>query len=83
METAKLTELVVSSDFVVGTSLAQDIVDAETGEVLYACNSEITEELVEQFFEKGYQNFRQFTPTTSIAGRLFPTHCAMIRPRQN
>jgi len=28
METAKLTELVVSSDFVAGTSLAQDIVDA-------------------------------------------------------
>ena len=58
METAKLTELVVSSDFVVGTSLAQDIVDAETGEVLYACNSEITEELVEQFFEKGISEFQ-------------------------
>ena len=58
METAKLTELVVSSDFVVGTSLAQDIVDAETGEVLYACNSEITEELVEQFFEKEISGFQ-------------------------
>ena len=58
METAKLTELVVSSDFVVGTSLAQDIVDAETGEVLYACNSEITEELVEQFFEKEISEFQ-------------------------
>ncbi|MFZ8990428.1 MAG: DNA-directed RNA polymerase subunit beta, partial [Pseudohongiellaceae bacterium] len=58
METAKLTELVVNSDFVVGTSLAQDIVDAETGEVLYACNSEITEELVEQFFEKEISEFQ-------------------------
>ena len=58
METAKLTELVVNSDFVVGTSLAQDIVDAETGEVLYACNSEITEELVEQFFEKEISGFQ-------------------------
>jgi DNA-directed RNA polymerase subunit beta len=58
METAKLTELVVSSDFVVGTSLAQDIVDAETGEVLCACNSEITEELVEQFFEKEISEFQ-------------------------
>jgi len=58
METAKLTELVVSSDFVAGTSLAKDIVDAETGEVLYACNSEITEELVEQFFEKGISEFQ-------------------------
>jgi len=58
METAKLTELVVSSDFVAGTSLAQDIVDAETGEVLYACNSEITEELVEQFIEKEISEFQ-------------------------
>ncbi|MEC8356240.1 MAG: DNA-directed RNA polymerase subunit beta [Pseudomonadota bacterium] len=58
METAKLTELVVNSDYVVGTSLAQDIVDAETGEVLYACNSEITEELVEQFFEKEISEFQ-------------------------
>ncbi|MEC7189346.1 MAG: DNA-directed RNA polymerase subunit beta [Pseudomonadota bacterium] len=58
METAKLTELVVSSDFVAGTSLAQDIVDAGTGEVLYACNSEITEELVEQFFEKEISEFQ-------------------------
>ena len=58
METAKLTELIVSSDFIVGTSLAQDIVDAETGEVLYACNVEITEELVAQFFEKEISEFQ-------------------------
>ena len=58
METAKLTELTVSSDFVVGTPLAQDIIDPETGEVLYACNSEITEELVEQFFERGISEFQ-------------------------
>ena len=58
METAKLTELVVSSDFVVGTSLAQDIVDAKTGELLYACNSEITEELIEQFLKNEIPEFQ-------------------------
>ena len=58
METAKLTELVVSSDFIVGASLAQDIVDAKTGELLYACNSEITEELIEQFFESEISEFQ-------------------------
>ena len=58
METAKLTELVVNSDFIVGASLAQDIVDAKTGEVLYACNSEITEELIEQFFENEISEFQ-------------------------
>ena len=58
METAKLTELVVSSDFIVGASLAQDIVDAKTGELLYACNSEITEELIEQFFKSEISEFQ-------------------------
>ena len=58
METAKLTELVVSSDFIVGASLAQDIVDTKTGELLYACNTEITEELIEQFFENEISDFQ-------------------------
>ena len=58
METAKLTELVVSSDFIVGASLAQDIVDAKTGELLYACNSEITEELIEQFLKSEIPEFQ-------------------------
>ena len=58
METAKLTELVVSSDFIVGASLAQDIVDAKTGELLYACNSEITEELIEQFLNSEIPEFQ-------------------------
>ncbi|MEC7581008.1 MAG: DNA-directed RNA polymerase subunit beta [Pseudomonadota bacterium] len=58
METAKLTELVVSSDFIVGASLAQDIVDAKTGELLYACNSEITEELFEQFLKSEIPEFQ-------------------------
>ncbi|MEC9192645.1 MAG: DNA-directed RNA polymerase subunit beta, partial [Pseudomonadota bacterium] len=58
METAKLTELVVTSDFIVGASLAQDIVDAKTGEVLYACNSEITEELIEQFLKSEIPEFQ-------------------------
>ena len=35
METAKLTALKVSDDFLIGMSLAKDIVDNETGEVLF------------------------------------------------
>ena len=57
METAKLTKLKVSNDFLVGTSLAKDIVDEETGEVIFACNSEITEELLGGFFEATVSNF--------------------------
>ena len=57
METAKLTKLKVSNDFLVGTSLAKDIVDEETGEVIFACNSEITDELLGGFFEATVSEF--------------------------
>ncbi len=58
METAKLTSLVVTHDFLVGNSLAADVVDEETGEVLFACNAEITEEMLAGFYEKGVKSFQ-------------------------
>ncbi|GAB5501181.1 MAG: DNA-directed RNA polymerase subunit beta [Pseudohongiellaceae bacterium] len=58
METAKLTELVVSRDFLTGTALASDIVDKETGEVLFACNTELTEEILDQMIEKEVATFQ-------------------------
>ena len=57
METAKLTALTISNDFLVGTSLAKDIVNEETGEVLFPCNAEITEELIAEFVEQGVKGF--------------------------
>ena len=57
METAKLTALKVSDDFLIGMSLAKDIVDNETGEVLFPCNTEITAELLESLFEASVENF--------------------------
>ncbi|MEX2470275.1 MAG: DNA-directed RNA polymerase subunit beta [Pseudohongiellaceae bacterium] len=58
MEDAKLTELKVSHDFLVGTALASDIIDEETGEVMFACNTELTEEILGQFIEKGVATFQ-------------------------
>ncbi|MCH8173571.1 MAG: DNA-directed RNA polymerase subunit beta [Proteobacteria bacterium] len=58
METAKLTELKVSPDYLVGASLAIDIINKETGEVLFACNTELTEELVAEFIEQGVTEFQ-------------------------
>jgi len=58
MEDAKLTELKVSRDFLVGTALAADIVDEESGEILYACNTEISEEILDGFIEKGVATFQ-------------------------
>ena len=57
METAKLTALTISNDFLVGTSLAKDIVNEETGEVLFPCNAEITEELIAEFAEQSVKGF--------------------------
>ena len=58
METAKLTELEVENEFMIGSALAHDIVDEETGEVKFACNAEITEELLGEFVEAGISEFK-------------------------
>lgn len=58
METAKLTELKVNHDYLVGASLASDIINKETGEVLFACNTELSEELVAEFIEQGVTEFQ-------------------------
>ncbi len=58
METAKLTELKVSHDYLVGATLASDIINKETGEVLFACNTELSEELVAEFIEQGVTEFQ-------------------------
>ena len=58
MEDAKLTELEVSHDYLIGTALASDIINEETGEVTFACNTEITQETIEQFLESGVTDFQ-------------------------
>ena len=57
MEKAELTELEVPRDYVVGSSLARDIIDEETGEVLFPCNAEISEEMVDVLIARGIENF--------------------------
>ena len=58
METAKLTNLVVENEYLIGAALAADVINEETGEVLVPCNTEITEEVIEQFFEAGVKQFQ-------------------------
>ncbi len=50
---AKITELIVPSEYVMGRSLAKDIIDEATGEVLFPCNAEITEEMLEELDKAG------------------------------
>jgi DNA-directed RNA polymerase subunit beta len=51
LEKSRLKQLVVPEQFLIGRSLAEDIVDAETGEVVFAANEVVTEELMEKLQE--------------------------------
>ena len=57
MEQAKLTTLLIEHEYLIGAALSADVINEETGEILVACNTEITEELIEQFFEAGVKTF--------------------------
>ena len=51
MEKAGIKELDVTSDYILGRALARDMVDQETGEILYECNAEITQEVLDKLLE--------------------------------
>ena len=48
----------VPEDFVIGRTIAQNVVDAETGEVLANANDEITEALLAKLMETGIENLK-------------------------
>jgi DNA-directed RNA polymerase subunit beta len=48
LEKANVTELDVPGDYILGRSLAKDIVDESTGEIVVPCNTEITEDVIKQ-----------------------------------
>ncbi|MBN50172.1 MAG: DNA-directed RNA polymerase subunit beta [Spongiibacteraceae bacterium] len=53
IQKAKITELIVPREYVIGRSLAKDVIDEGTGEVLFPCNDEITDEMLEAFEKAG------------------------------
>jgi DNA-directed RNA polymerase subunit beta len=57
MEKAKLTELKVTREFLLGESLAKDIVDPDTGEILFECNALITNDVVTGLLKAGVKEF--------------------------
>jgi len=48
----------VPEDFIVGRTIAQNVVDAETGEVLANANDEITEALLAKLMEAGVEDVK-------------------------
>ncbi len=80
MEKEGVKQLEVPADYLVGKTLAHDLVDPETGELLAAANDEITEELVTAIQDKGIKELKTlFTndldhgPYISETLRLDPT----------
>jgi len=58
MEKSTVDRLVVPNEYLEGKILANDIVDTETGELLAAANTELTDELVAQLIEAGIEHIR-------------------------
>ena len=57
MEKLNLTELAVSPEFVVDQALARDIVNPETGEILFECNSPVSHEMLEELLKADITTF--------------------------
>ena len=55
---AKIKNLVVPEDFLLGKILAVSLIDKETGEVLANCNDEVTSEMLDMMREKGIKDFK-------------------------
>jgi len=53
LEKGKLKKLQVPVEYMLGRALAKDVVDEATGEILFECNTELTEEVLEQMVAAG------------------------------
>jgi DNA-directed RNA polymerase subunit beta len=53
LEEAKITQLEIPIEYLHGRSLATNVVDEKTGEVVVECNTELTEEVMEKLTEVG------------------------------
>ncbi len=80
LETAGIKKLVVENDFVLGRTLASNVIDKETGEIIARANEEITEELLDKLaaakiarFETLYTNDLDNGPWISQTLRIDET----------
>ncbi|WP_461483875.1 DNA-directed RNA polymerase subunit beta, partial [Porticoccus sp.] len=56
LEKDNISKLEVPADYLYGRALAKDLIDADTGELLLECNTEITAEVVEQLRAAGMKS---------------------------
>jgi DNA-directed RNA polymerase subunit beta len=84
MEKAEINKLEVPSEFIIGNALAKDSVDKETGEIKYACNAEVTQDMLNGMIKAGVKEFETIYtndldcgPFMSDTLRIDPTQSRM------
>ena len=84
LEKAGVSHLEVPHEFVVGRTLAHDVMDTETGELLAGANDEITDEVLQAMVDKGvdkiqtlFTNDLDHGPYISDTLRIDPTTNAL------
>jgi DNA-directed RNA polymerase subunit beta len=80
MADAGMTQLDVPNEYLLGKSIAQDMMDTATGELICPCNTEVTEDLITKFavakvktFQTLYTNDLDCGPFMSDTLRIDPT----------
>ncbi|MCV6627487.1 MAG: DNA-directed RNA polymerase subunit beta, partial [Cellvibrionaceae bacterium] len=58
LEEGGVTELEVPRSYMLGRAIARDVADANTGELLFECNTEITEEVLDALVEGKVENLQ-------------------------
>ncbi|MEH6649708.1 MAG: DNA-directed RNA polymerase subunit beta [Motiliproteus sp.] len=58
LEKAKITELEVPNDYLLGKAVGEDVVHPSTGEIVAEANAEITEELLEAIYAAGIESLK-------------------------
>jgi DNA-directed RNA polymerase subunit beta len=57
LEEAKVKKLDVPLEYVQGRALAKDVIDKETGEIMFPCNTELSEEVLATLLEAGVKKY--------------------------
>ena len=79
MESAGLKKISAPDEFILGRTLAHNVINKETGEIIANANDEITETLLASCASPRSRRSRRCSPTTSTRARTSRRPCAPTR----
>jgi len=80
MEAAGMKRMAVPDEFLMGRTLAHNVINKDSGEILANANDEITEPLLAKLSEAGIETIKTSTPTTSTKAGTFRRLSRSTRP---